>query len=1182
MKPRFLCWTSLWGLAVVVASSAASAATVEVGIQNFAFVPRDITINVGDTVRWTQRDTVAHTATSDTGVWDSGYLSRNQEYSFTFTSAGTYPYYCIPHPHMTGTVTVQEISVVIPPTVAIVIPTNGATFASGDPISIEAQAQDSDGTVAQVEFFDGTNSLGVELTSPYGLTVTLAPGSHVLTAVATDNQAATGASAPVTVTVSSIPVSDPFPLPIAKGDVAIELETVVDGLASPLGMAVPADGSGRMFVYDQIGLVWIVEATGKRLEPLLDVRNRLVPLGVYDERGLLGLAVHPGFATNQLLYTYTSEPTAGAADFPTMLPAGAANNHQSVLAEWRIAAADTNRVDMASRREILRIDQPQSNHNGGALHFGPDGYLYLALGDGGAADDQGDGHMPEGNGQDLEMILGKLIRIDVGGSNAVNGRYGVPADNPWVGLPGLDEIYAYGFRNPFSFSFDPLTGDLHIADVGQNKIEEINRVTRGGNYGWNLKEGSLYFDPNGTGAGYVTTTPVRPVPEGLVDPIAEYDHDEGLAVVGGYVYRGSRLPQLAGRYVFGDWGSFSTPSGRLFYLDATGVIVELRLGPQDRPLGLWVKGMGQDTEGELYLFAARSLGPAGDSGQVLKLVPAPDPIQITAAADPATGPAANWSGGQGPFALQMKENLDDPIWQNVWFSDEPSDAGSAAIGAGFFRVADAAQLSVLPLTVFLSSELEVPEPVGTGALGEGIMRLEGNTLRMDLRYQGLSGPATGAHLHGPARVFQTTNVIVDIKPLHVGAFGTQGAFSGSVMLTDAQKAHVLAGRTYVNIHTENHPAGEMRGQVAPVMMQALLGGHREHPAPVASAAHGLGTFLLVGTNLSFNLTFSGLSAPATAAHIHGPATALESADVMVDLAPFPDGSFGTAGSLTGTIGMTPQQLAWVIDGLTYVNFLTPTHPEGEMRGQILPQVTAVPLTAWLSGAFERPTPVTNSANGSATLGLEGDTLAFNLRYRGLSSPAVAAHLRGPATTSQSADVLHDLAPFNGGAFGTEGALSGTLRLTAQQRLWLLNGQTYVSLQTAEYPGGELRGQITPVLMRTHLSGSNERPSPAASLASGTGAFALVWNQLSLCVTYRDLLSAATASHIHGPASAFQTANVLVDLAPFHSGTFGASGSLAGTVTLVETNLAHLVSGATYLNVHTTNYPGGEVRGQIVH
>lgn len=419
-------------------------------------------------------------------------------------------------------------------------------------------------------------------------------------------------------------ISDPISESIAKGTVVIELEPLIEGLASPLGVTDPGDGSGRLFVYDQAGRIYAVTGGGSSV--FLDVASRLVPLGVsgpgsYDERGLLGFVVHPNFASNSKVYTYTSEPVRASADFTVSLSGSA--NHQSVIAEWTVSSTDFNLIDPSTRREILRIDQPQFNHNGGTLHFGPDGFLYIALGDGGASDDQGDGHGPLGNAQDKNTILGSIIRIDVVGKNSANGQYGIPLDNPFVGTDGIDEIFAYGFRNPFQFSFDSATGDLYTGDVGQNDIEEINRVTAGGNYGWRYKEGSFYFDPNGTSGGFVTTEPVAPLPPGLIDPIAEYDHNEGLSVIGGFVYNRPDIHGLTGHYIFGDFGTgFATPAGRLFFLDlATNEIRELTIGATDRPLGLWVKGFGSDAAGNIYICGSRTLGPSGTTGTVLKLIP---------------------------------------------------------------------------------------------------------------------------------------------------------------------------------------------------------------------------------------------------------------------------------------------------------------------------------------------------------------------------------------------------------------------------------------------------------------------------------------------------------------------------------------------------------------------------------
>jgi len=515
----------------------------------------------------------------------------------------------------------------VPPTVSITSPTDGAALVSPANVTIQAEAADKDGTVTKVEFFNGAELVGSIDTAPYSTTVTLYPGTYTLTAVATDNAGDATTSAAVTVTVETTPITDPIPEPIVKGDLTIELQPVVTGLAAPLGLAVPDDGSKRMLVYDQAGLAWVVTSAGGRLPtPLLDVRSRLVPFGNYDERGLLGLATHPDFANHPLVYTYTSEPidvndVNTVADFVNVMPEGVVNNHQSVVAEWRIDPNDPNRVDPNSRREILRIDKPQSNHNGGTLRFGPDGLLYIALGDGGRANDVAAGHVPGGNAQSLQRVYGKLLRIDVDANDSLNGQYGIPKDNPFVGLDAVQEIYAYGLRNPFTFSFDSNNGDLYVGDAGQNNIEEVDLIVKGGNYGWNIKEGSCWFDSVTANIGKVVTGPVRPAPPDLIDPIAEYDHGEGAVVIGGFVYRGTQIPALHGLYVFGDWGSFAAPSARLFYLDPDRVIRELRIGAADRPAGFWLRGFGEDADGELYVFGSTELGPRGDTGVMLKIVP---------------------------------------------------------------------------------------------------------------------------------------------------------------------------------------------------------------------------------------------------------------------------------------------------------------------------------------------------------------------------------------------------------------------------------------------------------------------------------------------------------------------------------------------------------------------------------
>jgi hypothetical protein len=336
-----------------------------------------------------------------------------------------------------------------------------------------------------------------------------------------------------------------------------------------------------------------------------------------------------------------SVPTDGEPTLPSTLPLGVPPTHQNIIVEMRNQGGV-----IGNARVIWRLSWPQINHNGGDIAFGPDGMLYIAIGDGGGADDQDgqpflngptQGHGPNGNAQNLNSPLGKIHRIDVN-TRSPGQQYGIPSDNPFVGRPNmLGEIYAYGLRNPYRMSFDRGTGQLFAGDAGQNDIEEVNLIVRGGNYGWNIKEGTLYFDPRGTadGAAQLTPVPGRTVPRGLIDPIAQYDtHQEGHSVIGGFVYRGSRIPQLRGHYVFGDFSRlFNIPSGphnygRLFHFNANSnssnlrAIREFFITPSNAP-NMAVLGFGEDARGEIYVTGNVSGTPFGTRGVVLRLAPPP-------------------------------------------------------------------------------------------------------------------------------------------------------------------------------------------------------------------------------------------------------------------------------------------------------------------------------------------------------------------------------------------------------------------------------------------------------------------------------------------------------------------------------------------------------------------------------
>ncbi|MGH2949210.1 MAG: PQQ-dependent sugar dehydrogenase [Solirubrobacteraceae bacterium] len=421
---------------------------------------------------------------------------------------------------------------------------------------------------------------------------------------------------------------------------AVGLRQVADGLVSPVTAVSAGDRSGRLFIVDQVGVVRVLAADGTlRSEPFLDLRSRIVPLMPdFDERGLLGLAFHPGYAGNGRLFVYYSAPLRAGA------PAG--YNHTSRVSEFHVSAGDPNRADPASERVLLEVDEPQFNHNAGTLVFGPsDGYLYISVGDGGGANDVGLGHVEDwyaanggGNGQDVQQnLLGDILRIDVDSGDP----YGIPADNPFAGAPGCadgcDETWAYGFRNPYRMSFD-MGGshELFVGDAGQELWEEVSIAVKGGNFGWNVKEGTHCFstdNPEESPAECPDTVGGTHPRAGdpLIDPVIEYaNHHQpgglGAVVVGGHVYRGRALPQFFGRYVFGDWSrEFEEPDGSLFVAmprkRGLWKMQQLRIArtPTGR-LGHYVLGFGQDPAGEMYVLTTDQTGPSGTTGKAFKLV----------------------------------------------------------------------------------------------------------------------------------------------------------------------------------------------------------------------------------------------------------------------------------------------------------------------------------------------------------------------------------------------------------------------------------------------------------------------------------------------------------------------------------------------------------------------------------
>ena len=358
---------------------------------------------------------------------------------------------------------------------------------------------------------------------------------------------------------------------------AIKLTRIAEGLEDPVAITHANDGSDRLFVLEQEGLVRVIERQQLLPKPFLDIRDRVISGG---ETGLLGIAFHPQFKHNgRFFLDYTTEQ----------------QGLTTVIAEFQVDANGIAREN--SERILLTVKQPWENHNGGHLAFGPDGYLYIALGDGGLRND------PQDNGQNRTTLLGSILRIDVD-HPAGGWPYGIPADNPFVNQQDLRrEIWAYGLRNPWRFSFDRATGELYVADVGQNAVEEINVVEKGKNYGWRIMEGPICTP----GVNKQCNK------SGLTLPIYSYTHDTGRAITGGYVYRGNRIPTLCGTYIYGDfvnqaiWGLRYT-NGKVIKhktLFEAKSLLRLIVDYFDDD-ALLISTFGEDEAGEIYVAAYQS------------------------------------------------------------------------------------------------------------------------------------------------------------------------------------------------------------------------------------------------------------------------------------------------------------------------------------------------------------------------------------------------------------------------------------------------------------------------------------------------------------------------------------------------------------------------------------------------
>jgi len=388
-------------------------------------------------------------------------------------------------------------------------------------------------------------------------------------------------------------------LPGNDNAATVRLEKIAGGLKSPVLLTNAGDGSGRMFVIEKTGQIDIIKNGTLLSIPFLDIKNKLMKLiPFYDERGLLGLAFHPQYESNGRFFVFYSAPTTTTG-----------MDHKDVVAEYRVTA-NPDVADPASEIILLSIDHPAFNHNAGSLAFGPDGYLYISTGDGGG---EGDPQGPIGLGQDINSSLGKILRIDVDHESP----YAIPPDNPYADVPGNDEIFAIGFRNPWRMSFDTETGQLFVADVGQDKWEEIDIVHNGQNYGWRIMEGNHLYDPGLAQQLHINLSTLAP-------PINDYSHYIGHCIIGGYVYRGTQSPSLVGKYIFADWSdTFFQARGKLFYLEQTGPTTWKKMEfflQNGKPINLYIPAMGQDESGEVYLITEKMPGSVIKTGEVWHII----------------------------------------------------------------------------------------------------------------------------------------------------------------------------------------------------------------------------------------------------------------------------------------------------------------------------------------------------------------------------------------------------------------------------------------------------------------------------------------------------------------------------------------------------------------------------------
>jgi len=676
----------------------------------------------------------------------------------------------------------------------------------------------------------------------------------------------------------------------AQSSVTLALDSIVTGLSLPVFVTHAGDGSNRLFIVEQAGRIRIFQNGSLLGTPFLDIQSRVTSGG---ERGLLGIAFHPDYRNNRRFFlNYTNNR-------PTL---------KTIIAEYQASASNAN-VAQTTERVLLEINQPFDNHNGGQLLFGPDGYLYIGMGDGGSGGD------PQNNAQNLDALLGKMLRIDVDGAQP----YAIPPTNPFVNRSGADEVWAFGLRNPWRFSFDRLTGRLFAADVGQNTREEVDIIERAGNYGWRRYEASLCYDPSSGCAS--------PVPEFPFQfPIAEYGRDEGTSVTGGYVYRGRMFPELIGTYLFSDYGS-----GRIWGLTETNrgtwTRTELLLS------GLSVSSFGEDEAGEVYvvhhlgsIYRIRVVNPQPASSRSTLIPSSTRSDRFTSSLMVVNGGSASEQvtltqrGVDGAVGATMNLNLSPA---GVFQTDDV--LGSLGLPFGAFGPITIDSASGLPLTVVsevrstngtagfyggrsrneASVDRVIPEAVDSGDRGTA------GTFRTNLGVNNLSSALANVRVSlidatGTTRGTFDLTVnpfgMTQVDGIARGILGANSSTSGYLKLTSDQAIHAWASK--IDNGTDDPSFETAIGQ------SAVESGPRLLIPSVVRSSRFTSSLVLINRDSTetANCTITARSTEgtqlATITRQLGPGAAYRTADILTDL--------GVGGEAFGPLSIeTTQPVALV-------------------------------------------------------------------------------------------------------------------------------------------------------------------------------------------------------------------------------------------------------------------------------